>query len=69
MNSLSLQYIEDFNNHTFEICKMFRRYRGNDHLVLVQSVDDKKKTFESEKEIATNELKKIVKNIFLCQSY
>ena len=58
MNSLSLQYIEDFNNHTFEICKMFRRYRGNNHLVLVQSVDDKKKTFESDKEIATNELRK-----------
>jgi hypothetical protein len=58
MNSLSLQYIEDFNNHTFEICKMFRRYRGNNHLGLVQSVDDKKKTFESDKEIATNELRK-----------
>jgi hypothetical protein len=37
---------------------MFRRYRGNNHLVLVQSVDDKKKTFESDKEIATNELRK-----------
>lgn len=58
MNSLSLQYIEDFNNHTFEICKMFRRYRGNNRLVLVQSVADKHKTFESGKEIATNELKK-----------
>jgi hypothetical protein len=58
MNSLSLQYIEDFNNFTFEICKLFRQYRGNNHLVLVQSVADKHKTFESEKEIATNELKK-----------
>lgn len=58
MNSLSLQYIEDFNNHTFEICKMFRRFQGNNYLVLVQSVDDKHKTFESDKEMATNELRK-----------
>ncbi len=58
MNSLSLQYIEDFNNYTFEICKMWRKLRGNNHFVLVQSVDDKKKAFESDKEIATNELKK-----------
>eukprot|EP01084_Bolivina_argentea_P104667 187415_1 len=58
MNSSSLQYIEDFNNYTFEICKMFRRFRGNDHLVLVQSVADKHKTFESEKEMAANQLRK-----------
>ena len=58
MNSLSLQYIEDFNNFTFEICKMFRRFSGNGHFVLVQSVADKHKTFESDKEMATNELRK-----------
>ena len=69
MNSLSLQYIEDFNNHTFEICKMFRRFQGNNYLVLVQSVDDKHKTFESDKEMATNELRKNRKKIYFCVSH
>jgi hypothetical protein len=59
MNSLSLQYIEDFNNYTFGIYKEFHQsccsMTTSGNFALVQSVDDKKKAFETDKEMTINE--------------